>query len=264
LGYKEGIIIYEIQKLFEERAMKIRYIALAGMALLLLSACTIDIPKEKLNGSGTIKMENRSVSGFQSVLISGIGNLTITQSDTESLSITTDDNILPLIKTSVNNNTLDISIEPGNKSITPTKGINYALTVKSLHHLTVSGIAKVTATDIKNSESDFTVELSGTGSVSIDKLTGTSLHVDISGAGSATLGGTVQSQDITLSGVGSYHADNLASETVRATISGVGNAVVKVGKSLDVTISGVGGLNYYGDPTVTQHVTGLGKVNKKG
>ena len=69
---------------------------LAGMLLLALTlgACSITIPTIGVTqGSGTQKTETRSVSGFTRVTLSGIGTLNIQQTGTESLTITTDDNI---------------------------------------------------------------------------------------------------------------------------------------------------------------------------
>ena len=40
-------------------------------------------------------------------------------------------------------------------------------------------------------------------------------------------------------------------------------ATVWVVESLDATISGAGNIEYYGDPQVTQQVTGLGAISAK-
>jgi len=34
--------------------------------------------------------------------------------------------------------------------------------------------------------------------------------------------------------------------------------------SLDVTLSGIGSISYYGNPQVSQNISGLGSVNSKG
>src|ERR1700731_2555167 len=67
---------------------------------------------KEIVGSGTIVSERRPVVNFTSVVFTGQGNLTIKQSDTESLQIETDDNLLPLIKSEVSNGILYIKESP--------------------------------------------------------------------------------------------------------------------------------------------------------
>jgi hypothetical protein len=54
----------------------------------------------------------------------------------------------------------------------------------------------------------------------------------------------------------------LASQTARIVIAGQGNATVRVAESLDITISGLGQVNYYGRPKLRQVISGLGKSKR--
>ncbi|MCL4262951.1 MAG: DUF2807 domain-containing protein [Anaerolineae bacterium] len=62
----------------------------------------------------------------------------------------------------------------------------------------------------------------------------------------------------------SYWSKWYASAT-RSTIksSGAGTAVVQVSDSLDVTIDGLGHVEYIGDPEVTQEINGVGSVRQR-
>src|SRR5687767_96183 len=71
---------------------------------LLLGACVFD----SVNGSGKITTEPRTVSGFSTISLSGSGRLIVEQTGTESLTVTTDDNLLPYIKTEVRANRLEL------------------------------------------------------------------------------------------------------------------------------------------------------------
>jgi hypothetical protein len=165
--------------------------------------------------------------------------MTIQQTGTESLSVTAEDNILPLITTTVSGQTLRIG-GPSGVIVRPTRGVTYALTVKDLKDLTLSGAGNITVNGIQTD----------------------TLRVVLSGAGKLTISGTAPRQEVTLSGAGAYEADNLASNTASVTVSGTGSARVKVRDTLDATVSGVGSIVYLGDPAVTQHVTGAGSVTK--
>ncbi len=206
--------------------------------LLVVAACgTVGINVTK--GSGNLKTESRPVSGFNALTFGAAGDMTIRQTGTESLSITAEDNILPLITTKVSGRTLQIE-GPSGTTVVPTRGITYTLTVKNLNAITLSGAGNITQSDIQTS----------------------ALQVTLSGAGKLTLAGSAPRQDVTLSGVGAYEATDLASNVASVDVSGAGSARVKVRDTLDATISGVGSIIYYGNPTVTQHVTGPGSVRK--
>jgi hypothetical protein len=49
--------------------------------------------------------------------------------------------------------------------------------------------------------------------------------------------------------------------TVR--VSGSGEAVVNVADELDVDVSGSGGVQYIGDPTVAESISGSGDITRK-
>src|SRR4029453_617014 len=67
-------------------------VALAlGIALLLLAACSTT------RGSGQLATAQREVANFTKVELAGQGDVTIEQTGTESLSISADDNLLPLL-----------------------------------------------------------------------------------------------------------------------------------------------------------------------
>lgn len=219
--------------------MRHLFMLIGVLGLLLLTAACGPFGGNTTVGSGNLKTESRAVSGFSAVTFAGFGEMTIRQTGTESLTITAEDNLLPLITTTVSGQTLRIGGQPA-VSIRPTRNITYTLTVKDLSAITLSGAGSITWRDIQTN----------------------ALRVTLSGAGKLTLSGSAPSQDVTLSGAGAYEGGDLASNSARVTVSGAGSAHVKVRDTLDATISGIGSIVYFGDPVVTQHVTGPGSVRK--
>ena len=67
---------------------------------------SIDLGGEK--GSGKIVTEKRSLSGFKGVDVGGVFQVEITAGKEFAVEVETDDNLLPLIKTEVNNGVLEI------------------------------------------------------------------------------------------------------------------------------------------------------------
>jgi hypothetical protein len=189
--------------------------------------------------SGGTTSESRDVSGFEEVELRGVGNLSIQQGDSESLTVEAEEDVLPKIRTKVKNNRLIIGPKR-NTTINTTESIDYELTVKDLTALEVSGSGDVEAEGISTDE----------------------LAVTMNGAGDVEISGEVASQDVEISGSGDYQAQDLESREANIDVGGTGTAVVYVSDELDAKVSGTGSVEYIGDPTVTQDVSGTGEVKE--
>jgi hypothetical protein len=191
------------------------------------------------NKPGNVASEPRDVSDFDEVELKGIGNLSIEQTGSESLTVEAEEEVLPKIRTEVDNNRLIIEPKP-NTSISTSEPINYKLTVKDLNALKVSGSGTVDAESMDTDE----------------------LAVGISGSGDVKIGGKAGSQDIKISGSGSYRAEDLESKEAKIEVGGSGSAIVNVSEELEAEVSGSGSVEYVGNPTVNQDVSGAGEVRK--
>jgi hypothetical protein len=240
----------------------LRLITSAGAAVLLLvvlSACQIG-PMEVITGSGNVTTENRNLSGFKSIELSGIGMLVLTQDGTESVVLEGEDNILARIRTDVTGNTLRIRGED-NVAFNPTKDLVYRVNVSEIDRFTLSGAGSLQAGDLR--AESLSIETSGAGNVNIEKLTAEDLKVTSSGVGNVMIGGTASRQEITMSGIGSYQAPSLDTKETSVKIDGTGGATVSVSDRLSVDISGAGSVTYAGDPQIEQKISGAGNVNKR-
>jgi hypothetical protein len=222
-------------------------------AVVLLSACT------QVSGSGKVVTENRQVSGFDKVELSGVGTLLIEQTGTESLTIEADDNLMQYITTDVSDGTLHISFQD-NTALTKLTKLNYNLTVKDLNGLSTSGAGNAKMGTLKSG--DMHIKVSGAGDVSIEDITADSLATELSGAGSVTVAGSVQQQTVDIDGAGSYKAGGLQSSEATVKANGAGNATVRVSDKLNATVSGVGNISYIGSPQVTQDISGVGNITQ--
>jgi len=238
-----------------------------AITILLIStlACRVSfggIEVGTVKGSGKVVTAVRSVSGFNRIDLSGIGQLFIEVGEEEALDIEAEDNLLQYIETDVSGDTLTIGIKSGT-SIQPTREINYYLTVIDLESISVSGAGNV-QTDALSS-SDFLIRISGAGNIDIERLDANNLDVNISGLGNLDInGGQVDTQDIDISGSGNFDAVEMESSEAGIHLSGLGGASVWVTGKLDADISGAGSVKYKGNPTVKSNVTGLGSINKIG
>ena len=219
--------------------MKVRSVIIGAVVVsaICVAGCSnvVNINGTGVRGSGTLTTEVRDVSGFDQVTLLGTGKVTIDVTGTDSLTIEAEDNIMPLLTSDIRNGTLELGSE---QNISPTRTINYTITVASLSAVTVSGSASVTVTDVE-----------------ADTFT-----TDIAGSGSVEVFGTADTLEVTISGSGSFAGEDLEAVDGSVEISGSGNVVVFVTGSLDARITGSGNIEYLGDPDVAQSITGSGSI----
>ena len=193
-----------------------------------------------VSGSGNVVTETRNVSGFDGVTITGAGNILIDQNGAESLTITTDDNLLQHIKTEVRGGKFVIEFTRG-VLFGKVKDLTFKVSTKNLNSVQVDGAANVEGKNIATEN----------------------LSVKLNGAGAIALSGKVTTQDVVLDCVGTYNGAGLASQRAKVTQNGTGGAVVRASDKLDATISGLGNIEYIGNPQVTKKISGLGAVRQR-
>ncbi|MBR8833294.1 MAG: DUF2807 domain-containing protein [Stigonema ocellatum SAG 48.90 = DSM 106950] len=194
---------------------------------------------QSIIGSGKVKSEARSERGFSSVKLETIGNLIIEQGNSESLVVTADDNILPVLTTQVRNGDLVISTKP-NVNIRTTKEITYKIMVKDLQ----------------------AVRISGSGSADLQRVNTNRLVVTLDGTGEVKASGNLNQLDLKMPGCGSFDGEKLVTTAAKVHLNGTGNAVVNVRETLDVNLKGTGSVEYIGTPKVNRKITGVGTVQR--
>ncbi len=211
---------------------------------------------------GPMQTRREEVSGFKRIRIESFGEIIIEQGDQESMTIEAPRDYLRYITAEVNGDTLVIGTRRGFVG-GPVRRVIYTITVKNLEEINLLGAGAVKAFSLKADE--LTVTLTGAGSIEIDSLRAENLIVNLTSAGAIVIAGEAEKQEINLSGVGSYEAGDLLTKETEIDLSGAGSAVVWVEDYLDVNVSGIGSVSYYGrNPVVRQNVSGLGSVNSKG
>jgi len=212
--------------------------------------------------AGPYRTEEVDVSGFDRISIETFGEIIIEQTGEESLTVEAPRDYLRYIESEVDGDTLVLRTRRGFFG-TPARRVTYTITVDELEEISLSGAGTVDIYELDTD--DVYVSLTGAGSIEIDELTADELEVNLTSAGAIVIAGEADTQDVNLSGVGSYEAGDLRTAETRINLSGAGSAVVWVEDYLDVNVSGVGSVAYYGEnPDVRQSVSGLGSVNARG
>jgi hypothetical protein len=139
--------------------------------------------------------------------------------------------------------------------------VRVTVTYRDIDSIDLSGAVRLTASGLQARA--IGIAASGGSSVRLDDLSTQLLRVSGDGALKARLSGEATEQRVSISGAAEYEAGNLASDRARVDVSGVGHVVLRVAKSLTASISGAGSIEYYGDPQVEQHVSGVGRVKRR-
>lgn len=210
--------------------------------------------------------DSQALPPFHEIEIGGAANVTLVQGDAESIDVEAPARGVA-VDANVANGRLVITSRDRRRWWNGLLGrgnaqpVNMTVHFRVLDVLTLTGTVKlaahrVTATTLR-------IAASGGSALSIDDLHASSLRVSGSGALRADLGGRVEDEDVSISGAGMYRAERLHAVNATVAVSGVGNVALHAEKTLRASISGAGVIEYVGDPEVTEHVSGIGRVRRR-
>lgn len=203
--------------------------------------------------------EERQVSSYHSIDISGAYHIVFTEKETDKIKINAPEDVLSLIKTEVENNILKIGKEDDkHKAISKTTiYIPVNKKIKSIICRGAVNISNESTISIDNLELD----MRGSGSVKLS-LNTSSLKLDISGAAVVYLSGKTKDFFAEIKGAGNVKAQDFSSENAIIQIKGAGKATAHVTHSLEASIAGTGKINVTGSPTSQKKsIKGIGIIN---
>lgn len=215
--------------------MKNKNLAAALSLFVLLSA---GCDWRGIRGNGQIKTEARPVAAFTRVEAGGFYELEW-HPGVPSLSLTTDENLLSHITTSMEGDLLKIETHG---SIAPTRGIKVVISSAALSGASLGGAVKLNAA----------------------QLSGATFALETSGATKVTLAGKVNRLLASLTGASKLQAADLSADDVELSVTGAGKADVTASNLLKAAITGAGKVSYGGHPkSVEKKIAGAGKIEPR-
>lgn len=215
--------------------------ALAAVAAATLAFAGEVAAATPVTGSGKAATEERNPAGYRGVALSIPGQVEVVQDGREAVSITADDNVLPIIETVVEDGILHIRIRKDHSLRTRTP-ITAKVHARAIESLAIAGSGDLTAAALDTPK----------------------LAVRISGSGDVKVGGRAGSVEVRVSGSGDVDATRLEAKRASVRISGSGDVSVWAREALEAHVAGSGDVRYYGDPEVARRIAGSGSVRRAG
>jgi hypothetical protein len=211
-----------------------------------------------VRGSGPTKTESRSVSDFHAINHDISGDVELSIGDYK-VEVKAQENLLPLIKTVVENGTLKIYFD---ESVSYSEDVKIFVTAPAIDALSLGGSGEIRVLSPIQSDK-MLVNLGGSGTVIIPQGTFNTLDCSIVGSGEIQVAGKSNTATFGVSGSGEIAANDMEINTLNTDISGSGNISAHVVQLLKADVSGSGEVHYSGAPTVESNISGSGSVSKR-
>lgn len=194
---------------------------------------------DRIQGSGKARIEVRNLSGFKKVVAGGAVNIAIVAQKDFGVTVEADDNLLPILKTEINGDTL--RIYSTNDYTTQTR-INVGISLPEIDGLEISGASVATITNAKTA----------------------ALALNSSGAAEIKIDGTVDFLAVDASGSSKINAEPLRAVNAKINASGSSQVIVAVTEQIDATTSGSSRVFYLGNPrNLQQNISGSSSITQK-
>lgn len=216
------------------------------------------------NNRAAGNIQDRHLSGFHAIEVSGSYAVYITQGSTESVKVEAPADVIDHIVTEVQDGVLKVhnKHESGWNwgGWNSHKKIAVYVTANALNKLDVSGSGDAYFKDgIHGNE--IKIRVSGSGDV-LGKLDVKTLDCSISGSGDMKISGHAESSSVSVSGSGDYEAKGLETANTTVHVSGSGDAGINVTTNLEASVSGSGDVSFTGHPhNVVKSKSGSGDID---
>lgn len=255
-----------------------RIILIALFIVLTTTSCLESITC--IDGNGQIASQSREVTEINELVNTTSVDVVYLKADSVSINITAESNLMKHIVTSSSGGRLDIKTDPRNTCFNYTVKPLITITSPSLSALDLTGSGSMQADSLSGPAAE--VRLTGSGNLHVGNVISDDLVVTITGSGDAEiLSVTCIEADLTLTGSGNLDisgrsdkavmrvtgsgdakAVDLTITSASETITGSGNIYTSVINSLTAVISGSGNIYLKGNPTINESISGSGRIIK--
>jgi hypothetical protein len=219
-----------------------------------------DYDNGRIQGSGIVRSQDRTVSSFTSMELEGSGDVTLSQGLVRSVSVETDDNVLRVVRTEVVGGVLHLGFQPGTRIGRITR-LSFRITAPAIEAITISGSGDVRTATAFHAQA-FQLHIGGSGNIDAS-VSADTVRAEIAGSGDITVDGRASQLSVSIDGSGSLRARGLQTASTDVQVNGSGSVDVTASDTVVITINGSGDVTYGGGARATVRSSGSGTARQR-
>lgn len=233
---------------------------LLGLVSLGCSHVGLAEARESTRGDGDAVTQTRTLPAFRRVELSTALDLEVTEGPAQSVAVTIDGDLQPLVETRVEGDKLVVG---SRTSLHPRGAGRVTVTVPVLEALDLEGSGNVRVAGA-DAPRDVRLGLEGSGNLSWTGKAG-KLRLGLSGSGDVRLSGAAERLEVAITGSGDVDADGLRARDAALSIAGSGDIRAALdGGGLSAAIDGSGDISWSGTgQVVAAAVSGSGAIRHR-
>lgn len=229
------------------------------LKLIILTIVFTSCNSDDIIGSGNLIEQSLSIPAFNKIKIISSANINISYSDTQSIVLIADDNLINDISTEVENSTLIIKYKHDNNDYKD-ESVTLNISLPDINHINVIGNSKFVIFDFSNLNSLSITNIGNTDLFLKDVNNLNDLTINNIGNLKFSSNGNVVDFSIKNSGNQTVNCFDLIAKNCVITSSGNGKTSVFCNDSLNITSSGNEKVFYKGFPIIDIRNIGSGSV----
>ena len=247
---------------------RLRLLAFLSVLLLTTMACSITrrtptpVPQTNDKNQNVLVTETRQLGEFAMVDMDGGAKVILVQGNEHSIVVEGSRRVVDQVVTEVNDGVLEINFRDRKLFENWGDSLTLTITFANLSDFRLDGGVELLADDLNLENLNITIN--GGASVKMNNLLLNTLDMALLGGGDIHVSGIGENHNVKVSGGTNYQAEDLKSANVSVEIIGAANVEVWATERLNLDLAGAYSVSYWGNPAITQSITGLGEIKALG
>ena len=252
------VFIPETVKKQEKDMKNLKYLT-AIILMLGIAACTDAQIRRTVYGNGHVVKQDRQDGRFEGIRVGSGIEVYLKQTDNESITVESDENLQDYIKTEIKDGILNVYTDA---NIRKAEMKRVYVTMKEIISLRTTSAGDIIGeTPVKTT--NLKLSSSSAGDIKVE-VYAERIDADLSSSGDMTLSGKADILNVSLSSAGDLNAYGLEVREADVSASSAGDADINVSEKLTARASSAGDINYRGNPKyLDAHSSSAGGVHRK-
>lgn len=202
-----------------------------------------------IRGNGKVRTDIRELTGYNEIIAQGQFTLILTQGDKEGVRIETDENLIELFQTRVDNKKLYVTMLA---DLRRSEGINVYVSIKALESIILLDAVKLKTETVIHFD-ELTINTAGMSELNLE-LFAASLNLELVDGTYAYLKGYTENFHVHVHDETELNAFDLQSDFCNVQSTGLTEVMIDAQKELKLMVTGGSNVYYTGNPTITERI----------